>query len=116
MDSKLYSMLAAVLVALCISCATAMSIPKEVKDNEVALVSHQLFFNPNLVPGISAMVCLRGPAGFTSRYQIGFYRSAPAVTDCHCAFPDRWSCGTNVRRFLVVEQPQVPTDFAVAAY
>ena len=53
MDSKLYSMLAAVLVALCISCATAMSIPKEVKDNEVALVSHQLFFSPNLVPGIS---------------------------------------------------------------
>ena len=29
------------------------------------------------------MVCLRGGQGFRSRYQNRFYRSAPAVTDCH---------------------------------
>ena len=41
----------------------------------------------------TTMVCLRGPAGFRLRYQNGFYRSTPAVTDCHCVLPDRWSCG-----------------------
>ncbi len=25
----------------------------------------------------------------------GIYRIAPAVTDCHCELPDRWSCGEN---------------------
>ncbi len=25
----------------------------------------------------------------------GIYRIAPAVTDCHCELPGRWSCGKN---------------------
>ncbi len=31
--------------------------------------------------------------GLRSWNQNGFIRSAPAVADCHCVLPDRWSCG-----------------------
>ncbi len=41
------------------------------------------------------MVCFESGRGFRSQYQNGCIRSAPAVTDCHYALSDRWSCGES---------------------
>ncbi len=56
---------------------------------------------------------LRGGQGFSlrSRYQNGFFRSATALTDCHCSLPDRWSCGKSETGGGATAA-QVPTDFA----
>ncbi len=61
-----------------------------------ALNQHWRHFHPVITDGLFGVdkTCLERPkTDLGLSRQNGFIRSAPAVTVCHCALPDRWSCG-----------------------